>query len=52
MKHCTESISVFVLRVEEGVEYFLDLLASLHSNDQYPVRINTPTGTNIKLFNV
>lgn len=44
-------MSVF-LRVLEGVEYYLDLLASLHSDDQYAVRINTPTGTNITLFNL
>lgn len=41
---------MFFLRVLEGVEYFLDLLASLHSDDRYAVRMNTPTGTNIKLF--
>lgn len=40
------------LRVPEGVEYFLDLLATLHSDDQRGVRINTPVGTNGKLFNV
>lgn len=43
---------MFCLRVLEGVEYFLDLLASLHSDDQYAVRINTQDGTNVKLFNV
>lgn len=40
------------LRVPEGVEYFLDLLATLHSDDQPGVRMNTPMGTNGKLFNV
>lgn len=37
-------------RVMEGVEYFLDLLASLHSDDQQRVRLHTHTGINISLF--
>lgn len=34
-------------RVLEGVEYFLDLLASLHSDEPHGVRLNTPTRTNV-----